>query len=106
MGRAERRRAERRNRIEQKKNTPNMTYQELGEMKDKLRNDISKYNVESLLTCFALAEHRLYGFGYKRMMRTLNYIDSLMGYINDDVATMEDYKKELEEETGVIIKCE
>lgn len=106
MGRAERRRAERRNRIEQKKNTPNMTYQEIGEMKDKLRSDISKYNVESLLTCFALAEHRLYGFGYKRMMRTLNCIDFLMGDINNDIATMEDYKKELEEETGVIIKCE
>lgn len=106
MGRAERRRTERRNRIEQKKNTPNMTYQELGAMKEKIRNDISHYNVEALMTCFALAEHRLYGFGYKRMMRSLNYIDELMGNIMNDTATMEDYKKELEEETGVIIKCE
>ena len=106
MRRAERRRTERRNRIEQKKNTQNMTYQELGAMKEKIRNDISHYNVEALMTCFALAEHRLYGFGHKRMMRSLNYIDELMGDIINDKATMEDYKKELEEETGVIIKCE
>lgn len=106
MGRAERRRMERRNRIETKKNTPNMTYQELGEMKDKIRKDISGYNVESLMTCFALAEHRLYGFGQKRIMRSLQYIDELMGYIMDDSATMEDFKKELEDETGVIVKCE
>ena len=106
MGRAERRKLERRNRIERKKDTPNMTYQEIGAMKEKIRNDISHYNVEALMTCFALAEHRLYGFGYKRMMRSLNYIDKLMGDIMNDTATMEDYKKELEEETGVIIKCE
>lgn len=104
MGRAERRLAERKNRIETKRNNVSMTRQEFGEMKDSIRNDVSKYNVEALMTCFALAEHRLYGFGTKRVFRTLSYIDELMGNIVDGSATVEDYKKLLEEEVGVAIK--
>lgn len=57
------------------------------------------------MKCFALAEHRLYGFGQKRIMRSLQYIDDLMGAIINDEVVMEDYMKELEDETGVIIKC-
>lgn len=106
MGRAERRRTERRNRIENRKGKIPLSHSEIGEIKRQTREKVSAYNVESLMTCFALAEHRLYGFGQKRIMRSLQYIDELMGYILNDKATMEDYLKELEEETGVIIKCE
>ena len=62
MGRAERRRAERRNRIENRKAKILMSREEIGEMKQKVSSNVSAYNVESLMTCFALAEHRLYGF--------------------------------------------
>lgn len=106
MGRAERRKAERRNRIENRKGKILMSREEIGVMKQKVSNNVSSYNVESLMTCFALAEHRLYGFGQKRIMRSLQYIDNLMGAILNDEATMEDYMKELKDETGVVIKCD
>ena len=101
MGRAERRRAERRERIEDRKSKILMTRKDIAEMK----KETSNYNVEALMTCFALAGRRLHGYGHKRIMRELQYIDELMGEVIDGDVTIEDYKKELEDETGVVIKC-
>lgn len=82
-----------------------MSRDKLKEMKNQVSDDVSQYSVEALMTCFALAEHRLYGFGKKRIFRSLQYIDELMGTIIRDEATMETYKEELEKETGVKITC-
>lgn len=106
MGRTERRRLERRNRIEDRKDKLYMSRDEINRMKDEIAAVASEYNVENLMTCFALAEHRLYGFGQKRILRTLQYIDELMGPIADGTATIEDYKKELEREGNVVIRCD
>ena len=105
MGRAEMRRWTRKNKIEERKGKMLMTKQELKEYEDAVRNDISTYNVEALMTCIAIAEHRLYGFGQTRVTRTLNYIDELMGEVLNGNKTIEDYKKIADEEVGVIIKC-
>lgn len=105
MGRAEKRKAERYNRIEKSKEQVVLSRRELTEMREKLSQDVLNYNVEALMTCFALAEHRMYGFGKKRILRSLQYIDDLMGDVNDGKATIEDYKRELEEKTNVAIKC-
>lgn len=105
MGRAERRRAERVNRIEERKGKILMSKQDLGKMQDSIRQDISNFNVEAILTCLALALHRKFKFGPKRIMRVLNYIDELMGGVVDDIYTIDDYKQQLKEETGVVIKC-
>ena len=105
MGRAERRRAERANRIEERKGKILMSKQDLGKMQDSIRQDISNFNVEAILTCLALALHRKFKFGPKRIMRVLNYIDELMGGIVADIYTVDDYKQQLKEETGVVIKC-
>lgn len=104
MGRAERRRAARRERIDYNKNKVVMTKQEVGKLKNDIMDDVCKYNVEALMTCFALTEHRLYGYGRTRVLRTLQYIDDLMGAVNDGTATVEDYKRILKEEVGVEIK--
>ena len=92
MGRAERRRAERANRIEERKGKILMSKQDLGKMQDSIRQDISNFNVEAILTCLALALHRKFKFGPKRIMRVLNYIDELMGGVVDDIYTIVDYK--------------
>ena len=105
MGRAERRRSERANRIEERKGKILMSKQDLGKMQDSIRQDISNFNVEAILTCLALALHRKFKFGPKRIMRVLNYIDELMGGIVDDIYTIDDYKQQLKEEAGVVIKC-
>lgn len=104
MGRAERRRAERAARIEDRKDQVILTRHELGEMRDELWDMAVKNDTEALMTCFALAERRLYGFGPKRILRSLQYIDELMGGITSGSATIADYKKQLEEELSIVVK--
>ena len=74
MGRAERRRMERSDRIENRKGKLLMSKSDL---KD-IRAEISENNVQVLMTCFALANHRLYGHGQKRTLRTLTEVDRMM----------------------------
>lgn len=106
MGRAERRRMERNNRIEERKGKILMSPQDINEMKRNIVQDVTDFKIEALMTCFALANHRLYGHGPQRTMRTLQYIDELMGPIATGEKTVEDYKQELEDEAKVIVKCD
>ena len=106
MGRAEKRRLERRSRIENRKDKVLMSRQDIAEMKKDVFQKVDNFRIEALMTCFALANHRLYGHGAKRIMRSLNLIDELMCDIYDDKATIDDYKKELEDNAGVIVKCD
>lgn len=106
MGRSEMRKLERQKRIDSKKGKLIMSRDELFDVKRKAADDAIKYDVEALMTCFALAERRLYGFGKKRIFKSLGYIDELMTGIRNGTATMEDYKKELEEEAEVRISCD
>lgn len=105
MGRTERRRAERRNRIEDRKNKVLLTREDINKMKADITYEAAGYNTEALMTCFALVLYRVHGFKQKRIAKTLEYIDSLMTDILTNKATMDDYIKELEDETSVIVKC-
>ena len=105
MGRAERRRMERNNRIEERKGKILMSPQEVNNLKKKIIDDVADFKVEALMTCFALTLHRLFGFGPKRILRVLQYIDDLMGDINEGKKTVDDYRKELEEEAKVVVSC-
>lgn len=105
MGRAERRRLERMKRIDENKSKISMPVHEYNQMKRQVVSETLEYNVEALMTCFALTGRRLHGYGKKRIFRDLDYIDKLMGDIIEGKATMEDYKKELEDEAGVRITC-
>lgn len=88
MGRAERRLAEKR---EKKTN------------KDVKRavNATRDFDIDILMTCFALAEHKMHGFGRKRISKTINCVCEMMDDILTDKATIEDYKKILEEKAKV-----
>lgn len=79
MGRAERRRMERQNRIEERKGKLLLSREALNESKKRIVDQANKYSTEYLMTCFALSIHRLYGFGSKQILRTLQYVDGLMG---------------------------
>lgn len=100
MGRAERRRMERSDRIENRKGKLLMSKSDL---KD-IRAEISENNVQILMTCFALANHRLYGHGQKRTLRTLTEVDRMMGEILDGTKTMDDFTRELREECEIEVK--
>lgn len=107
MGRAERRKLERKNRLEDRKTKILMRPEDIAAMKAKITEDVTEnfgaYSTEAMLTCFALANHRLYKHGLTRTMRTLAYIDKLMEPISDGTKTVHDLRKELEEEVGVKI---
>lgn len=100
MGRAERRKIERTERIENRKNKLLVTRKDLKDM----RMSVSRDNAKVLMACFALAEHRLYGYGRKRCIRTLNYVDEMMGDILDGTSSFDDYVNELRDDVGVVIK--
>lgn len=104
MGRAERRRSERRSRIEERKNKILMGRDELRKMKEEISYEASEYNTENLLTCFALTLVRK-GFDEDDIADSMRYLDGLMDDILSGKSTMEDYVKELEEKTGIIIRC-
>lgn len=105
MGRAERRRAERRDRIQTNKGKVSLSHKEINDMKKSITHDASAYGVEALMTCYALALRRLYRFGNQRIIDSLRAIDELMEGILDGSHTIEEYKQILEDETGVIICC-
>lgn len=104
MGREERRRLERRNRIQDRKTKILMRPADIAAMKEKITADVTEnfgsYSTEAMMTCFALVNHRLYGHGWKRTMRTLEEIDKMMGPIADGTKTVHDLRRELEEEVG------
>lgn len=102
MGRKERRYIQRQQRIEERKGKMLLSKDDVQEIAD----DVRKMNVEDLMTCFALAERRLYGFGKKRILRTLQYVDELMEPIISGECTLDDYKKIIEDEAHIRIVCD
>ena len=67
-------------------------------------NNTRNFDIEALLTCFALAEHKVYGFGRKRILRSMKYVSELMDDILTDKATIDDYQRILEEKAKVRIQ--
>ena len=105
MGRAERRRAERRERIEERKGKIVLSPKELNDIKREISNDVTKFKTEWLMTCFALALRRKFGFGTERIARALREVDDMMIAIMDDECTIDDYINELENCTGIRVEC-
>ena len=106
MGRAERRKAERRSRIEERKGKILITPSDLADIKKEIVHDANTFKTEALMTCFALALHNKFGFGQTRIARALEEVDRMMGDILLDKATIDDYIKELEVKTGIGVECE
>lgn len=105
MGRAERRKAERRNRIEDKKGKIYLTPAEVKKMKDEISSQAANFDVEVLLTCFAQVLHDEYGFGQKRILRALNAVDTTFGKVLDGELSVKEMKQRLEDEVAVKICC-
>lgn len=65
--------------------------------------EVRSFDIDMLMTCFALSERRLYRFGRKRIARSVGMVSILMDDIMTGKATLEDYKKELETDAKVIL---
>ena len=70
----------------------------------KIEDNLGTYYVEALMTCFALAERKVHKFGQGRVLKSLSYIDEMMGKIGSGEVTVDDLKAELQKEIGVKIK--
>lgn len=105
MGRAELRRKQRQELLDYRKGKIMLSKQDLNTIRDEESTRVSNFSVEALMTCFALAEHRVYKFGTKRALRTLKYVDELMADITNETKTIDDYKKILEDEIHLKISC-
>ena len=104
MGRKERRIDERSKRIEARKEKILISRQELAAWKEKVSTDTSEFNVEVLMTCFALSLVHLDICDNDRILEVLEHIDFLMGRIINDESTITEYIDEMEE-AGVVVKC-
>jgi len=102
MGRAERRKKERIDRIEARKDKILVSRDEISDMKHK----VGEYKMEVLLTCFALANHRLWGHGATRIFRTLKTVEEMADAVLSGEVSMDDYICELKNEAGIIIRAD
>lgn len=103
MGRAERRAAERKNKLTNRPGTICLTRQELEEIKKNERIKAQNDTIMFFMTTLPLAEHRIHKFGKTRALRTLHYINELMDSIINDTATIEDYRKMTEDEVNISV---
>lgn len=103
MGRAERRKASREERQNELLQMKSKAYAR--NVEQKIKNETRQQDIDFLMTCFALAEHRIHGFGRKRITKTVEYVCSLMDDILEDKATIDDYKRILEEKAKVRLRC-
>ena len=104
MGRAERRRSERLTRLEERKNTIRMTQEEYYEAIRRAKNEATRDAFNVFATCMALKDIRKNGYGKKRIIDNLHYMDNLMNDLLDGKANFADYKKEVYDK-GVVINC-
>ena len=105
MGRAERRREEKLKGLQGGSGRVSLSHKEIGRIKEAAETKILEYNVEALMTCFALEMYEIKGVWVEDIESALEGIDMRMDGIVHGEKTIEGYKKELEEKTGIIISC-
>ena len=103
MGRAERRQRERAERIQNRKGKIALRPDEIRRMKNDVVDQVSTYDVEVLLTCFAQVLHDEYGWGRIRVLRALEAVDKTFGRVLAGSLTIPQMQQRLQDEVGVRI---
>ena len=104
MGRAERRRQERQDRIFTKKGNISISPADLKKHERMIADKIARFDVELMQTCFALVLHDSYGADEDEIVDRLHDIDNLFGQILEGYITADDLVAELYEKTGLQVK--
>ena len=94
MNRAERRRL-------QKKG---ITANELKVIEDSSALKGIDFAVKGMIASFAICLHDKWGWGKVRLKRLLDQVNETFDCIDEDYVTIEDIKKAIFEETGILIK--
>ena len=106
MGRAERRRQERSVRIGNKKGKIALRPDQIRKIKRDTADTVARYDVDALMTCFAQVLHTEYGWGSTRVLRALNAVDDMFGKVLNDGLSIDDMKRQLEDELGIRVQSE
>lgn len=106
MGRAERRRQERLNKIESRKGKFLVSKEEMEQIRERQTYEAAEYDVVALLTCFAMAEHKIHNMDSDQIAESLSYINELMDDVTNGKSTFEEYRRILEDEVGIVVACE
>lgn len=94
MNRAERRRF-------QKKG---ITAKDLKMIEEASAKDAINYTTNAMIASFAICLHDKWGWGKVRLKRLLDQVNETFDCINKDYVTIEDIKKAIFKETGILIK--
>jgi len=62
------------------------------------------YATNAMIACFAMCLHDKWGWGKVRLKRLLEQVDNIFDSIDEAYLTIEDIKKVILEETGILIK--
>lgn len=108
MGRKERRKQERYNRIENRKGKVYTSPAEIKKLKHEISHDVSKFDTEILMTCFAQALRNVTKkeWGYVRIMRVLAECDRLFGEVLEGNLDDVQMRQNLKDEIGLVINCD
>ena len=104
MGRAERRRQERQQRIMTKRGNISLSPYELRQIKRQTVNDIATFDVEILLTCFASVMNEQMHLDPDDIMVNLQAVDEKFGEILSGELSAQEMKQKLIDETGIRVK--
>jgi len=94
MNRAERRRL-------QKKG---ITAKDLKMIEEASAKNAINYATNAMIASFAICLHDKWGWGQVRLKRLLDQVNETFDCIDKDYVTIEDIKKAIFEETGILIK--
>lgn len=101
MGRAERRQAERKARIEDRKGKILLSYEELANIKEESRIQGRLEAIETITVCCALAERRAHKFGHKRVNKTVEALKDILQEVLEQNLTIKDLKAEAKEQLDI-----
>lgn len=66
--------------------------------------DAINYTTNAMIVSFAICLHDKWGWGHVRIKRLLEQVDDVFDSIDKDYVTIEDLRKAIFEETGILIK--
>lgn len=103
MGRTEKRQRERSERIADRKEKILLTPQELRQIKLDIAQQVSKFDVDALLTCFAQVLYSEFQWEYDDIIRALTAVDITFGKVLRDELSVKDMQKQLEDDLSLRI---
>ena len=106
MGRAERRKLDRKQRIDSKKDKVYLSPKDIRDMKREITSMAVKYDVEVLLTCFAYVMHKELNLEQEQILNALASVDTVFGKVLSEEYSIDEMKKDLEDEVGVVVRTD